>query len=91
MQFFMKCLSDLVPYEPAEYLKVTMVVNHFVMLVISTVMVFKGRAIKGTGNILKGLAKRLRPFSSLTRVPRIFPAWEHGMSPFQNSPCLYAT
>lgn len=48
VQFFMKCLSDLVPYEPAEYLKVTMIVNHFVMLLISTVIVFKQRAIKGT-------------------------------------------
>ena len=77
VQFFMKCLSDLVPYEPAEYLKVTMIVNHFVMLAISTAIVFKGRAIKSTREKLRGPARRPRPFTSVSGVPRIFPAWKH--------------
>lgn len=72
VQFFMKCLSDLVPYEPAEYLKVTMIVNHFVMLVISNCY-----WIKDTRKKLRGPASR--------RVPRVGASrefsWHGNMTP----------
>ena len=34
VQFFMKCLSDLVPYEPAEYLKVSFILFYIITQVI---------------------------------------------------------